>query len=171
MKLIKPTIENKNEIIEMIKEFSDNNEEKIFGSSKAHGLSYEEWLEHLNNIQSPTKAMIEKGYVPTIQYVLYDNSVPIGFFTARLELTKELLHAGGHIGYSIRPSKRRMGYASEGLKLLLQEYKNINVDKVMLCCYDTNVSSAKVIINCGGKLDSEIIYDNKVVQKYWIDIK
>ncbi len=168
MKLIRPTIENKNEIIEMIEEYSENKEAKVFGSSKAHALNYEEWLNHLDKIQSPSKELLDRGYVPTIQYVLYDAQTPVGFFTARLELTDELLHAGGHVGYSIRPSMRQRGYASKGLQLLLQEYKMIDVDKVLVCCYNTNLSSAKVILSCGGKLESEVIYDGKVVQRYWI---
>ncbi len=169
MRLVKPTVENRNEIKEMIEEFMSNGEIKIFGSSKATKFTYKRWLNYLAKIESPDEKLLEKGYVPTIQYVLYDGEIPIGFFCARQHLTPKLIKASGHMGYSIRPTKRRMGYASAGVKLLLDEYKSKGVMRVLVCCFSSNVASAKTIVKCGGVMDGEVELTEGIVQRYWIE--
>lgn len=172
MKLIEPSVENEHEIAEMIEEFVLNGEEKAYGASKASKYkdNYLEWIDYLRGIKSPSEAMINKGYTPTIQYVLYDGDEVIGFFCARLSLTEVLMHAGGHVGYSIRPSKRGRGYATNGLKLLLEKFRSYGLDAVMLCCYEENVKSAAVIEKCGGVFDSTVIYEGRRIKKFWIKI-
>ncbi len=172
MKLVEPNIAHQKKIVEMLDEFTLNGEEKAYGGSKAskYRNDYSEWLSYLKSIKSPTDEMLSKGYTPTIQYVLYDEDEPVGFFCARLELTEVLMHAGGHIGYSIRPSKRGQNYATNGLKLLVEEYRKLGVDAVMLCCYEENVGSATVIEKCGGVFDSIVVYDNRNIKKFWINI-
>ena len=56
-----------------------------------------------------------------------------------------LMTYGGLIGYSIRPSQRGKGYASEMLRLALEKLKNTDVDKILITCKDFNLASKKVI--------------------------
>jgi len=57
---------------------------------------------------------------------------------------------GGHIGYRVRPSRRRAGLG----RLLLKETARLayqrGIDPVMVVCHDDNVASAGVILSCGG---------------------
>ncbi len=171
MKLVRPTKKHEKQVREMIQEFIKNDENKIHGASKAHQYKddYLAWIDYLSKIANPSQDMLNKGYVETTQYVLFHGDKAIGFFCARFSLTAKLLDLGGHIGYSIRPSKRKQNYASNGLILLIDKYKN-KESKVLLCCYKDNYGSAKTIINAGGYLDNEVLYKGRVIQRYWIEI-
>ena len=83
-----------------------------------------------------------------------------------------LMTYGGLIGYSIRPSQRGKGYASEMLRLALEKLKNTDVDKILITCKDFNLASKKVIEKNGGILES--VYANKEdgynYLRYWIKI-
>ncbi len=58
----------------------------------------------------------------------------------------------GHIGYSIVNWKQRRGYATEGLRLLLDQARQRGLDQVELTTQPGNLPSQKVILANGGKL-------------------
>lgn len=78
---------------------------------------------------------------------------------------------GGHIGYSVRPSERRMGYAKAMLGAALPFCREIGLDKVLVTCYEDNIASAKTIISCGGRFESLIYEPNEKInyKRYWIE--
>lgn len=87
------------------------------------------------------------------------------------ELIEQLLLNGGHIGDGVRPSERRKGYATEMIRLALEECKKLGIDRVLMVCYKDNIASAKSIINNGGILENEIeAEDGKIDQRYWISL-
>ena len=59
----------------------------------------------------------------------------------RHNLKGELINIGGNIGYAIRPSERRKGYATIQLQLLLEKAKELGLEKVLVTCRDNNVGS------------------------------
>jgi predicted acetyltransferase len=59
----------------------------------------------------------------------------------------------GHIGYAIVPWKRRRGYATQALRLMLAEAHRLGLARVMVNCSDDNVISRRIIESCGGTLD------------------
>lgn len=61
----------------------------------------------------------------------------------------------GHIGYSVVPWKRRLGYASRALALLLPEVSREGLPYVELTTDATNVASRRVIEANGGVLVEE----------------
>lgn len=88
-------------------------------------------------------------------------------------LNETCLRLYGHIGYSVRASERCKGYATEQLALARKIARGIGLEKVLICCYQDNPASAKVIPSNGGMLENEVLDDDcqSIVQRYWIDLK
>jgi predicted acetyltransferase len=57
----------------------------------------------------------------------------------------------GHIGYSIVPWKRQRGYATAGLRLVLDRAKQLGLNHVELTTEPRNLPSQKVILANGGR--------------------
>ncbi|MBL3686285.1 GNAT family N-acetyltransferase [Leucobacter zeae] len=95
----------------------------------------------------------------------------VGFISFRRELNAYLAYAGGHIGYSIRPSRRRLGYAGEALRLVLEHARAAGHERVMITCDDENAGSARTIERAGGRL-ADVIDASDVghprLRRYWI---
>lgn len=77
-------------------------------------------------------------------------------------------HIGGHIGYGIRPSERRKGYATVLLNLALIKARELGIQRALVTCDRDNIGSAKTIMNNGGVLDSEDEVDGTIIQRYWV---
>jgi predicted acetyltransferase len=73
-----------------------------------------------------------------------------GRLAIRHRLTPLLLEAGGHIGYDVRPSARRRGYATAMLRAALPIAHSLGIDPALITCDDDNVASRRVIEANGG---------------------
>ncbi|MEU9960460.1 GNAT family N-acetyltransferase [Streptomyces sp. NPDC050982] len=62
---------------------------------------------------------------------------------------------GGHIGYGVRPTARRQGYATAMLRDVLPHARDLGLDRVLVTCDTTNVGSRKVIEANGGEFEDE----------------
>lgn len=56
----------------------------------------------------------------------------------------------GHIGYSVVPWKRRRGYATTALALILPEARKVGLPYVQITTTPDNVASQRVILSNGG---------------------
>lgn len=172
LELVFPTPEYKNQVEEYLQEFFDNGEYEIAGDGGLDRIKdFDKWLEKVQNDLSEDS--IEDNRIPATVYLTIrksDNKI-VGNVQIRHRLNKELLKYGGHIGDSIRPSERKKGYATEQIRLALQECKKLGIDNVLMDCDKTNIGSAKSIINNGGILENEIYVNNEFVQRYWISLK
>lgn len=110
--------------------------------------------------------------LPYTDYWLLDDGIWIGLLTLRPRITDELLQHGGHIGYVIRPSRRRQGYGMALLRLGLEQAKAMGLTRVLLTCDDTNVGSRKLIEAHGGQLENvvQVDTDAPLVRRYWITL-
>jgi predicted acetyltransferase len=131
---------------------------------------FEGFLQRLRDESDHAK--IPPGRVPMSDYWLIDGDEYIGRLSLRHELNDELLLWGGHIGYQIRPSKRRRGYGKEILRLGLVKARELGLHRVLVTCDEDNTGSRKIIEHNGGQLENIIEVDDSPVRKmrYWIDI-
>lgn len=170
LKLVKPTIEMENEYVEYISEWEKAGDKIVPSAAKRSIKDYKILVAFWRDME--TDKAYEKGFVPSTLYFLVDENNRIyGAIHIRHELNDYLINFGGHIGYGIRPSERKRGYASKMLSLALPMAKGLGIKKALVTCDKTNIASAKTIINNGGILENEIIEDGEIVQRYWIDIK
>lgn len=115
----------------------------------------------------------EQEKVPSSLYILVRKSDEkiLGNFCVRKFRNKICDESfAGNIGYSIRPTERQKGYATKGLKLVLDLFKEFGLDSVRVGCRDKNIGSKKAIERNGGKLIN--VMDNLIKYLYYeIDLK
>lgn len=173
LKLIKPTIDYKEHVLQTVQEFFDDNTTFYWSWWLKKFVDNYEWrLKYLKENES--EDTVSEWYVPGVQYVLIreiDNKI-LWFINTRFRLNDSLLQHWWHIWYSIRPSERKKHYATAQLFAVLKFYKDLWIEKVLLTCDKVNIWSAKTIQNCWWVLENEIIdpIDWALIQRYWIDI-
>lgn len=115
---------------------------------------------------------LPKYWIPVSTYWLIDMGKFVGDCDIRHRLTPKLKIFGGHIGYHIRPSKRRKGYGTKILELALEKARKLGLKKVLVTCNDNNIGSQKIIEKNGGKLkDKAQVKGEGLIRHYWIELK
>ena len=71
----------------------------------------------------------------------------------------------------MRPSRRGRGYASEILRLTLEEAKKLGFDKILVTCNEPNLASARVIEKNNGTLEKIVPHPGfPNVRRYYFDL-
>jgi len=169
--LVRPTPAHKSGAEKFKREFFSCGEQVINGSALLDQMEYGEWLENIRRNSSPETVRPDWVVADTLFAVRKSDGRIIGTVDIRHNLDNEFLSRyGGHIGYAVRPSERRRGYATQILKMALQHAKSIGLSRVMLGCYADNLASIKTIEKCGGVLAETKPYaDGKPMNVYWIE--
>lgn len=147
-------------------EFVVNNE-IIHGAANLTELAITEWVQFSENTKY--KETVTPGFVTAHTFFAIDDSEKIvGIINARHELNDYLLNLGGHIGYSVRKSERRKGYAKFMLSYAASFLFSLGLDKILITCDKKNIASKRTIESCGGFLENEVIDENRTTLRYWI---
>ena len=130
--------------------------------------NFSEFLEEVNN----KKQGINNNGVKELFYFAIEDNKIVGHGSIRLnpEIDEEILKISGHIMYGVVPSKRKKGYGTRILKLLLEESKKYNLSEVIITCNVSNIGSNKIILNNNGEFIEKVICDNVETNRYKIKI-
>lgn len=165
MELRRPTIVDREAVLDMMAEFEQTQSAHDGGFWDTENFSYEDWLESNQNQEMGIN--MPEGWVPAIQLVAFsEKGQALGFLSLRLRLSNFLLEEGGHIGYSIRPSERGKGYAKETLRQGLKVAKEKNIKRTLVTCSVNNPASRAVILSNGGLIEDV----RNGVERYWIEV-
>lgn len=107
----------------------------------------------------------------TVYWAVYENEV-VGRISIRHELNEFLSKMGGHIGYIVRPSYRKLGLATQMLKNILSTDRARSIGKLLVTCDENNFASEKVIIKAGGVFQDYFENTNERPRKkrFWITL-
>ena len=109
---------------------------------------------------------LPEGYVPQTHYLLWDDDIIESWFRLRHYLCPSLINGAGHIGYSIREGFRGKGYATTGLRLMVEKAaKIIPENEIYLRVNKNNPASLRVMLKNGGYIHHEDQY------QYYVRIK
>ncbi|MDR2338309.1 MAG: GNAT family N-acetyltransferase [Deltaproteobacteria bacterium] len=154
--------------LDLIQEYNSLNETFVPNAITGEKSDYREYLNYLQ--EAGTRQ--DQNHVPSSTYFLMTDKEDriYGVITIRHFLTEKLKLFGGHVGYGIRPSERGNGLGKKVLLLGLEKCMDLKINSVRVTCDKSNVRSARVIINAGGKLVQEYNNGTEIVQVYDIFI-
>ena len=115
---------------------------------------------------------LPEGYVPQTYYFLWDDDRIVGLFKLRHYLNDFLRNGPGHIGCGILPEYRGKGYATDGLKIAIEEAsKIVPEDELYFSVHKDNIASLKVQQKCGAYIVGESPDGKEYLTRIKIDKK
>ena len=156
MRLVKPDIQFEKSFREGLGELSSEQERRewIYLAHEDYGdffkIPFSDYVNRLIEFEINPPS----HWVPTTILWAVENAEVVGRIGIRHKLNDFLFHEGGHIGYFVRPSCRRKGFATGMLKQALETDLARKIGKILITCDEGNDASEKTIRNNGGQLEN-----------------
>lgn len=165
VKLVEPSEKWESAFLEMAAEWSVSGETR-------YTAALNDFPAYLRKIEDGRSEIQPADRVPRTEYWLEDGGKIVACVRLRFRLTAELEQEGGHIGYDVRPTMRRLGYGTHLLRLALPVLRQHGIRRVRITCDEDNIASAKIIERNGGVLcGTGISHESgKTVRQYWIEL-
>lgn len=168
--LVKPDMSYSEEIMAYRQELLDYDSSMDGCATLRRCETVEEWFGEIAKYNC--RGTLPEGYVLADQFIFVrrkDRRI-VGMIQFRHELNEICERFFGNIGYSVRPTERRKGYATKMLKRCLRIAKKEGLTRVLITCADTNEASRKTILKCGGVYENTVYYeeDKENLERYWI---
>lgn len=134
-------------------------------------FDYQDFTNYLTKIKHFSEGInLPCGYVASSTFWLIHHNEIVGVTNLRHQLNPQIKHCGGHIGLSIRPSKRGTGLGILLMKLSIEKLHSMGNSELHIHCYESNLASERAIICNGGVFDSAIKTDSHIVKRYIINL-
>lgn len=170
--LMRPTKAHLDEIAAYRREFLEAGDSMDGTGALRRMEDMEEYLRL--TLEREDRARVPSHLVPATQFVFVRNrdGRVVGMLQVRHTFNDFLEKYAGHIGYSVRPSERRQGYATAQLRAALPFCREIGLEKVLISCIDGNVGSEKTILANGGVYESTVYEPDEGVylKRFWITL-
>ena len=133
-----------------------------------------DWVRWCQSWDTDGALPTDMDWVRTTQflYIRASDNKMVGTIQVRHTLNQMLAAYGGHIGYSVRPSERRKGYAARMLREVLPFCRQLGLSRVLITCTPDNEASRRVILSAGGVYELTVFEAdrNRELERYWIDL-
>lgn len=173
--LVKPDLTYFSDYNDMMREWCDSQKQIAQWFLDQPIPALEDFAQLVRHLDDCAYGRVDPRFCSTTSYFVVDeNDRLVGAASLRHYMTVEGMNTWGHCGYGIRPSERRKGYATQVLKMLLEEAKKRGIRRVLIGAHASNIGSCKTIEKCGFSFVEEIQdpYDEKErIRKYRIDNK
>ena len=173
LRLVKPDLAYYEQYNEMMTEWCESKTQIAPWFLDAPFASLEEYAQLVRMLDNCEHGIVDPRFAATTSYFVADeNGRLVGAASLRHYLTPEGLRTWGHIGYGIRPSERRKGYAVQTLRLALEEARKKKIYRVLVGVHEGNTGSRKTVEKCGGVLENTVRAegDDEPIRRYWITL-
>ncbi len=167
--LVRPTAEMKEAALDYKKEHFEYGDKEINGGELLDQMdSYEEWLVSVTN--NTSAETVNPAWVVTDTFfALNEEGRIVGIIDLRHTLN-DFLQDYGNSGYSVRPTERRKGYATEMLRQLKDVAREAGLTELHMATFQDNIASVKTIVKNGGVPEREFEAEGKPARMYVIEL-
>ena len=173
MKLIEPSMAYDREIQDYRREFLEMGSSMDGCGPLRRFDNTQDWLDQVEAMKQPETTPPQR--VPSTQFLYLRESdrKVVGMIQIRHYFNEYLEKYAGHIGYAVRPSERRKGYATQMLHDVLPVCRSLGIERVLICCLVGNEGSRRTILNNGGVYESTVHEPERNIdlERYWIDLR
>lgn len=169
--LVRPALEHKEEALAYREEHFRHGEKIIYGSELFDKTeSYEEWLTAVTRNTDPRTVNESWVVTDTFFAVRKSDGRIVGIIDLRHTLN-DFLKDLGNCGYSVRPSERKKGYATEMLHQLLQVAEKAGMRELHISVEKENTASIKVIQKNDGVYERSFDYEGETADIYRVAVQ
>lgn len=162
-----PTLDDYEILKDYVIEHCSNHERSISASLGMTNMKYEDLVNKVNRNSEEATDEWGRYYL----YLAFDENRLVGLLNIRYDLNENLRELYGDIGYGVRPSERRKGFATQMLRDALEICRKKQMKEVIVGCYEKNYGSNRTIQNNGGVLYRTSETEKKLSDEWKIILK
>lgn len=132
-----------------------------------------EYVDHCIEWANPRREADERGAWGNVLLAIRKSDMKmVGCMQVHNVLTERMKNYTGHVGYSVRPSERRKGYAKKMLAKAVDFLSSFGFEEIVVSCLPENEASKKTILSNGGEYIETVFLDEDKVylEKFKIKI-
>ncbi len=133
-----------------------------------------EYTDYCARWADPSREADEHGAWGTVVLCLRKSDMKmVGCMQVHNVLNERMKRFSGHVGYSVRPSERRRGYAKRMLAKAKDYLSSFGFDEIYVSCLPENEASRRTIKANGGKYVETVFLesDGVYLERYKIELK